>query len=219
MVINVLVCRVIGNAPGAGVDVLADVDASMWVATITALAQMYGAAVKDAKGANLFGGHSLRTGGAAFLASRGINPYKIQALGRWRSPLVIHYAGAAMASGLARDLSISDPGPPVAETEASGVTGSLEICLPSNADPPEVQSSKGLFATNPFSRAVHWPPSHSSGKTRCGWAFSGAFHNEFNKEPHAERWHLVCDRCLPELRNKLMQSDIATVQFTDDEEC
>ena len=47
----------------------------------------------------------MRTGGAHFLASRGVHPFKIQALGRWKSGLVVHYAGEALATNMATDLS------------------------------------------------------------------------------------------------------------------
>ena len=53
----------------------------------------------------LYGGHSLRTGGASALAGLGINPYRIQAMGRWNSPLVIKYAGVSMTGELTSETS------------------------------------------------------------------------------------------------------------------
>ena len=44
------------------------------------------------------------------LASRGVNPFRIQALGRWRSPLVVHYAGESLATGIAADVEWSVAG-------------------------------------------------------------------------------------------------------------
>ena len=81
-----------------------EVEKAHAVATINSLASSIGQPVVDELGALLFGGHSLRTGGAHLLSARGVNPFKIQAMGRWRSPLVIHYAGAAMATNIAADL-------------------------------------------------------------------------------------------------------------------
>ena len=66
-----------------------EVDKSMAVRTIYELARMIGEPLVDARGTHRFGGHSPRTGGAAMLAARGVHPYKVQALGRWRSSLVI----------------------------------------------------------------------------------------------------------------------------------
>ena len=42
--------------------------------------------------------------GAHLLASRGIHPLKIQSFGRWKSDLVVHYAGEALAVNVAADL-------------------------------------------------------------------------------------------------------------------
>ena len=112
------------------------------VATIVELPKLYGVPVSDAFGSRLFGGHSLRTGGASFLASRGINPYKIQALGRWRSPLVIHYAGAAMASGLAADLVRAGAAAPDLNSSPSA------RC--SGADPVDRHFNPGPLVLTPF---------------------------------------------------------------------
>ena len=74
------------------------------VSTIFSVVERTGASIRDAHGSYLYGGHSLRTGGAYLLASRGVNPHKIQSLGRWRSDLVIRYAGEAMSTGIATDM-------------------------------------------------------------------------------------------------------------------
>ena len=52
------------------------------VATITRLAELTGEVVTSPTVGHLFGGHSLRTGGAALLAGRGVHPLQIQSLGR-----------------------------------------------------------------------------------------------------------------------------------------
>ena len=81
-----------------------EVEKAAAVATTVELVRLTGHPVHDGRGGALYGGHSLRTGGAKLLASRGVNPFKIQQLGRWRSPLVVHYAGEALATGIAADL-------------------------------------------------------------------------------------------------------------------
>ena len=75
------------------------------IGTINALVTRSNRPVRDANGGWLYGGHSMRTGGAHLLASRGVRPFKIQALGRWKSGLVVHYAGEALASNMASDLA------------------------------------------------------------------------------------------------------------------
>ena len=78
-----------------------EVSKSAAVGTIDCLAELIGESALGAGGCRRFGGHSLRTGGASMLASRGVGPARIQAMGRWRSPMVLHYATAALGTGLA----------------------------------------------------------------------------------------------------------------------
>ena len=87
------------------------------VRTITLLATALGLpTVCPNNGNPLFGGHSLRTGGASALAELGISLLRIQAMGRWHSDLVIRYAGEKSTSGITlearRGLSSSSLVPP-----------------------------------------------------------------------------------------------------------
>ena len=45
----------------------------------------------------------VHTGGAQALAGLGVDPLRIQAMGRWRSALVIRYSGARGSAGITRD--------------------------------------------------------------------------------------------------------------------
>ena len=74
------------------------------IGTIHRLVELVGMPTCDSTGCSLYGGHSFRTGGAHLLARMGLNPMKIQKLGRWESALVIHYAGEALACDLSKDL-------------------------------------------------------------------------------------------------------------------
>ena len=190
------------------------------VATIVALPKLYGCPVTDAVGACLFGGHSFRTGGAAFLAARGINPYKIQALGRWRSPLVIHYAGAALATGLALDLcglGAVAPGsaplvPPLAVAD-----GFVESCISPvpNRPAPIVPAAPGVYVVNRDSNCVHWAPSPSEGCTRCGWGITpGRVRFDINF-PEATPFEKICGSCLPELREQQLQSELLAMSDSE----
>ena len=70
------------------------------VATIYRLAELLGHSIVCPAGGYLFGGHSLRTGGAAMLASRGLDPMRIQSMDRWKSPLAVHYAVSTGLAGI-----------------------------------------------------------------------------------------------------------------------
>ena len=90
------------------------------VGTIERLAELIGESLTGSGGCRRFGGHSLRTGGASMLAARGLDPDRIQAMGRWRSPLVLHYATEALSTGLASLVERQRPTvstPAVAATE------------------------------------------------------------------------------------------------------
>jgi hypothetical protein len=75
----------------------------MAVSTITELAFRTGSSTSDSSGKPLFGGHSLRTGGAQLLASHGLDQVKIQALARWKLLMLSHYAGLAPLLAITAD--------------------------------------------------------------------------------------------------------------------
>ena len=60
------------------------------VESIVQLATRSGEATTDVRGRNLFGGHSLRTGGAVTLAGLGLDSVRIECLARWHSPMLAH---------------------------------------------------------------------------------------------------------------------------------
>ena len=60
------------------------------VESIVQLASRSGEATTDVRGRNLFGGHSLRTGGAVTLAGLGLDSVRIECLARWHSPMLAH---------------------------------------------------------------------------------------------------------------------------------
>ena len=84
-----------------------EVDRCAAVGSIFAVAELTGAVLFDEHGSYQYGGHSLRTGGAHMLASCGLNPIRIQSLGRWKSELVSRYAGESLSAGLAAAMSAS----------------------------------------------------------------------------------------------------------------
>ena len=72
----------------------------MAVATVVDLARIAGSATRDSNGKLLYGGHSLRTGGAHLLAAHGLDGTAIQAMARWHSPMLSYYAGLAPLSSI-----------------------------------------------------------------------------------------------------------------------
>ena len=180
------------------------------VETIFRLVALSGGKVRDSKGNLLFGGHSLRTGGASLLASLGVSPLKIQAMGRWRSPLVIYYAGEALATGVVRDMAIA-ASTPLAAVPSSGPRRGREPSLVAfherlsalegliRQDPPPAPDPGGggeVFILAVGSSCIHRVrvgPEGPEAQTLCRWAFSNAeveVLTEFNN-PH----HHQCDEC------------------------
>ena len=70
------------------------------VDTIKALAVRTGQPVLDSRGGNLYGGHSLRTGGAVYLTALGLDALRVEILARWASPMLAHYAQLAPLKSL-----------------------------------------------------------------------------------------------------------------------
>ena len=130
---------------------------------------------------------------------------------------MIHYAGAAMSAHIARDLSAFSRGPgPVAEGAASsGPIPSLSFSAALEDGPTEAVQVSGSFVVNDESRAIHWLPKDSP-KTRCGWLLTTTPTTILCNTPLAEAWHRVCDRCLPELRERLFTEDLQ-VELSDSE--
>ena len=64
-------------------------------ALVDDLATRAGEPIIDDYGDKLLRDHSWRTGGAVYLTSIGIDPYKVNLLARWKSPMNTHYAKLA----------------------------------------------------------------------------------------------------------------------------
>ena len=123
---------------------------------------------------------------------------------------MIHYAGAAMSANIARDLAVfssQGPGPAVQGAALPGPSPALSFASPAIDDCPTEASSSGNFISNDVSRAIHWLPKGAT-KTRCGWPLATATVSICICAPTPEVWHLVCDRCLPELRDRLIADDL-----------
>ena len=125
------------------------------------------------------------------LAKRGVHPLRIESLGRWRSPLVVHYAGESLAVGLARELrsSVGDPAPAESSAlrEIRAFLGRLDRRLttiesaeaelvPDSDIPPPPQPHADDIIRNTETGAYHRSRVPASAapelqKTACGWSF------------------------------------------------
>ena len=199
------------------------------VATVFKLVELLGSPTRDSLGCLLYGGHSFRTGGAHLLASRGVNPFKIQSLGRWKSPLVIHYAGESMSSGVASDLRRAAPPDtaipsdlrlfldkldsrlqalelPVLPTDPVGPTASAADALP---PPPVSLPIVRNRETGAYHRIAHAAPDATSRRTVCGWHYEQrrfvrandiVGHPRLGDIPTGTDFRSICPRCLPSER-------------------
>ena len=188
------------------------------VQTIIALARMTGDKTHDNAGRCLFGGHSLRTGGASALTGLGLDGLKIECLARWHSPMIAHYARLAPLKSLTDEYRLrAQRLDKENKTELlSSKMSLLQAAVDSmstrldelsvremNSTFPDALGS--LFVRNCVSNVWHESAAHNasdgSGTTRCGWDYT----------PHAsdsvaDLCHKIgyryCNRCLPKMSHK-----------------
>lgn len=144
----------------------------------------------------------------------GVNPFKIQTLGRWTSPLVVHYAGDALASGLADDLRPAKSGIKDAHRAIVDLVDSLELrirqleAVPAPVLPGDTWPDEGSYVCNSASSCWHyslarpgWPAEYQ--RARCGWNYGYIAYVRQVGTPVGQRSGKplkFCSRCLPELK-------------------
>eukprot|EP00439_Symbiodinium_sp_Y106_P050425 s358_g6.t1 len=89
------VLQLVGNR-GPEEPVFADIHGNAptkvgWADTFQAIARLLGIPTCSGNGARCFTGHSARASGAQFLASRGVELWRIQIFGRWDSDVILRY--------------------------------------------------------------------------------------------------------------------------------
>ena len=165
----------------------------------------------------MLGGHSLRTGGAQALAGLGVDPVRIQVMGRWRSSLVIRYAGSRGSCGITQDTirGIASTMPSSSAALPAKPLVNLELAWLEDTDAhtraqAELDSfydstldSVPTYVTNSGTGVVHklGKPDH----TLCGMDFrrwkAGLHH-----EPPANVSHaFYCTRCCRHERNEVRE--------------
>ena len=163
------------------------------------------------------------------LASRGVNAYKIQALGRWRSPLVIHYAGSALATGIVSDLhAAAMPADFTAlDSRLSAFMQRVEqrlnnleappapVVVP---NPPPVMPDAAVQYQNYIKNkdtgvyhSQHVSSEPSPPKAICGWAYGGRRYQLMEHVAEDVPYFKICERCLPHIRAERKGSTSAAV--------
>ena len=196
----------------------AEVTKSDAVCTINRLVSLYGSPTIDAHGRNLFGGHSLRTGGAVTLSGLGLDSARIEGLARWSSPMLLHYAKLAPLRTLTQEYRRKAHEADVLNSthQLEGRIAALEATLAKltvrldNEDTADVVDSSmnhGLdiyvknFDSNKWHLSVVHEVANSTGITECKWRYTR--HNSFTSDAEPTGPGVaVCNRCLPRLAAK-----------------
>lgn len=167
------------------------------VATIEELAARCGLPTRDSLDRPLYGGHSLRTGGAVLLASLGLDTTRIEAMARWNSPMLLYYIRSAPLKSitgevgkllLAKDRSAKatsggDNLSCAALTKAitdlgARLDGALEAMSEreQRVAALEAITAPSQFIFNRTSKVWHQTREHRAGQvcyTSCGWTYTG----------------------------------------------
>ena len=185
------------------------------VQTIVMLAQKTGAKTHDNAGRCLFGGHSLRTGGASALTSLGLDGLKVECLARWHSPMIAHYSRLAPLKSLTEEYRLRaqrldrENKTELLASKMSSLQAAVDAMSSrldalssseSNSSVPEVIGS--LFVRNCLSNIWHEAAAHDltndSGTTRCGWNYTPNAADQVTALSHKVGYK-YCNRCLPKL--------------------
>ena len=200
------------------------------VRTIQEMARAIGDVPDDNTGIDRYGGHSLRTGGAHMLAATGLDSVKIQALARWRSPMVAHYAGLAPLKAVTEDFKdkASASGPSVRnnhnallkqlESMANNIEALLlrEAALEMAIDDLKTTSTL-TYIMNAVSLKWHLASPSTDGtssatwKSPCGWHYGVGSYTTACRIPDAVCSNMLCERCLPELRSHRRLGEAETI--------
>ena len=185
------------------------------VDTITGLASLCGARTVDSHGRNLFGGHSLRTGGAVLLTGLGLDSVKVECLGRWHSAMLLHYSRLAPLKSLTKEYRLRTQ----AVRESNDVhrvadkLSSLEVAMKQISErldaastepvPSFFPSACEIFVFNVKSHIWHFSSVHDvsarSGVSACGWAYNQHNSDERMDSLNHKSGYMYCERCLPKM--------------------
>ena len=201
------------------------VDKVCVVASITKVMEMTGAPTKDALGRPMYGGHSMRTAGAVFLANIGVDTTRIEAMARWNSPMLLYYIRSAPLKSITKEFKLmasaqSSKTALCAATSGAQVNGQLAkvmsdllgrldkaVALSQENEDRLSSLEKALspckFVLNCASHIWHHTREHAAGAhcyTACGWHYTGLRFVAQADLPEGLTHKQLCGRCLPALR-------------------
>ena len=219
-----------GNANISDLPLFPDINGSIvakniMVASITKLMEKCGHAVTDAMGRPLFGGHSLRTGGAVFLAGMGLDTQRIESMARWNSPMLLYYIRSAPVRSITKEFNLlakarSDNAVASSSASKGASNPTLAKTMASlinrldQADIAYLEAEQRIasleencaplkYICNVASGVWHYSRDHAAGKacyTACGWKYTGLQFEVKCALPDGLSHKEVCGTCLPAKR-------------------
>ena len=191
------------------------------VESITRVMELAGTAITDPEDRPLYGGQSLRTGGAVLLARMGLDTTRIEGMARWNSPMLLYYIRSAPLSTITKEfclLAKADDNRVLASPRMA-VQDNFENCefmnkLVSRLDKAERDKSElecrivRLEAENAPKKHIrncasdiwHLTRDHSAGiqcYTACGWRYTGLPFELRTILPENLTHKQLCGRCMP----------------------
>ena len=197
------------------------VSKSIMVASITEAMNLCGLPLKDGLGRPMYGGHSMRTGGAVLLSAMGLDTARIEAMARWNSPMLLYYIRSAPLKSITNEFKLlaASRSSPSASSSSTDTVGDKKILKVLNILTERLDKSDGFkelcndrlialeasaapvrFIMNCTSNIWHISRDHIAGKscyTACGWQYTG-LHFEASTEMPANISHKsICGSCMP----------------------
>ena len=147
-------------------------------------------------------------------------------MGRWTSPLVMHYAGDAMAGGIASDLQSMQSPCSVASHELLEIFDALAARIQDlEAKPPSIPAGdtlgeEGAYICNLLTSCWHytrarpsWPAEYQ--RANCGWFF---MYTRYSRQVHMPGGSgsgsklVMCKRCRPHFIEHRPQADLSDIE-------
>lgn len=173
-------------------------------------------------GRPLYGGHSLRTGGAVTLSSLGLDLQRIECMARWHSPMILQYARTAPLKSITAEFKLrmkmslaehraDDTSDRVSVLQTSMDSLSLKLDSIRATESEWMSRIVGLESANSCSQYVMntkgltWHRTHmhnslcatSLWRTDCGWPYMNCSHRLQVGMPEFDHTSAICGKCLP----------------------
>ena len=190
----------------------------MAIDTIRCCISKCGLPILDDQSRPLYGGHSLRTGGAVALASMGVDATRIEAMARWKSPMLLHYIKSAPLKSITKEYKLCKASSSN-EHVAPAVGGVQKAIVALMARLDQSESSQATWMArfdaleeanfpkqhvlNIASGIWHLSFTHKAGQacsTHCGWHYTGAAIEASARLPSGIGHQSICGTCLPAAR-------------------